>query len=162
MLGAIIVAERSKDVRAVYTFAGVNLDDPCAVAVGVAMLTASWIGDPEATAAEIQGMITGVQFHCECGNVQDVEMKDLSAVILAVEDFNKSLKANTGDGRQTSVPHIKSVLKTILQNAAQEAACMSANFRSAYPVEPPILSWRRLLKPEMQTLQDDGRTTNAS
>lgn len=75
-------------------------------------------------------MITGVQFHCECGNVQDVEMKDLSAVILAVEDFNKSLKANTGVmGAKRLSSYQKRKLKTILQNAAREAACMSANFQ---------------------------------
>lgn len=111
-----------------YEVTGIRVD-PCDFAISVTALTiAAWEGDAEGTAKEVKSGISGVTFHCACGNMQRANLSDASPVSHAVEEFEQRLKTRDrvlGPKRLTSYERKK--LRLVLINAIRDAANLDQN-----------------------------------
>ena len=110
-----------------YVFAGITVD-PCEIVQTIIGIAAAWEGNPKATAEDAQQTMTGVEFHCSCGNVQPTCLKDASAISDVMEKFNSTLKPGHPEaGPKRLTPYQKRKLRELLRGALRQAAAADAN-----------------------------------
>jgi len=115
--------------EAVYVVANTPVD-PCSFALCTVAMSVAWGANSAEASAEAIGMMSGVSLRCVCGNVQEVHMRDASAVANAAIEFERNLKPRSNRaaaGPKHLTPYERQKLRRVLLNALREAAGLDVN-----------------------------------